>query len=312
MKNTKIDESTVRITGAGCDCYALAEGIMIDCGCSDPQIRSYAEKLCGGPVPVVLCTHSHIDHTGMCGLFDHVYMTEGTSRSAKNWMDENPEALYLNYRPEYIEDGDVLRFGERELEIIVSGVHARDYILILDRTHRILFTGDEIDRDQVLLLPAFAEQSGQMHALPAATVSDYRAMLLRVWERHREYDYLCTGHNGSPLPGEVIPEMIALCDDILENGAPGSSDCSGPTYPGTMTHFPCSDANYARYERSLAPELLRKINAAAAPSERKQSGLSLVFCKDDLYERDNNSRVEPATPLHRMCADNLAGGMLSH
>ena len=306
MEFWKIDENTWRITGAGCDCYLLAEGVMIDCGCANPQIRNAAEERIGRPVTSVICTHSHIDHTGMCGLFDHAYMTEGTSRSAKNWMDEDPSAMRLDYSPEYITDGEILRFGGRELEIIVSGVHARDNILILDRTHRILFTGDEIDRDQVLLLPAFAEKPGQYHALPAATVSDYRSMLRMIRERRAEYDLLCTGHNGSPLPGEVIGEMIRLCDDILEHGAVGDRDCAGPTFPRTMTHFPCDDAHYLRYTVSLPPELLRKIHALADPSEEKQTGLALIYCTDDLFVRENNSRVEPATPLHRMCRDNLS------
>lgn len=39
--------------------------------------------------------------------------------------------------------------------------------MIFDHTERILYAGDELDVDQVLLLPGFAEKAGQFHSEPA-------------------------------------------------------------------------------------------------------------------------------------------------
>lgn len=288
LNNQRISEHVYRITGAGCDCYLVAGSVpfLVDCGCCRENIRTYAESLIGRPVDTVLCTHAHIDHTGNAGYFDHVYMTEKTARTAKNPMDEPPENLMLSYEPEWVRDGNRIHIGDRALTIYECDCHAPGNIMILDETDGILFTGDEIDKDQVLLLPGFSERVGQYHSSPAATVSDYRRMLTRFLPLRPQVRYLCTGHNGSPLPFKAIDEMIRLCDDILA-GAEGERDCSGSTYPKEMTHFPDSKANYRRYTRK---------------------GYSLVYCADDLFVRENNSRYQPATPLHRMCEENCQRG----
>lgn len=285
LNHQKIHKNVYRILGAGCDCYLIGGDTpcLIDCGCCQDDIRAYAEQLAGTAVDTVICTHAHIDHTGNAGYFAHVYMTEKTAATAKNPMDENPENLMLAYEPEFVRDGQVIRVGSLSLQIIECNCHCPGNIMILDARDRILFTGDEIDRDQVLLLPGFSEREGQYHSSPAATVKEYRDMLTRLLPYRPSVQYLCTGHNGSPLPFSAIDDMIGLCDDIL-SGQEGSRDCSSETYPPDMTHFPYPEANYRRYARN---------------------GFSLVYCADDLYDRNKNSRCVPATPLHRMCEENL-------
>lgn len=223
-------------------------------------------------------THSHFDHTGGNGFFKEIYMDKQASKSAKNYMDEDPTFLPMDY--EIRELSDKFDLKGRELEIIKCDVHSPGNIMILDKTHRILFTGDEMDKDQVLLLPGFAEAEGQFHTCPAATVKDYHDMLVKVWCQNNAFDILCTGHNGSPLDKGIILDMIELCQKIL-SGEKGKTDCSSPTYSVSDTHFPCSNAHYLRYE---------------------YKGLALVYCGDDLRVRSNNSRVPLATPLHEICS----------
>ena len=281
----RIHENMYRITGCGCDCYLIdgSEPCLIDCGCCRENIREYAEQVIGKTVDTVICTHSHIDHTENAGYFSHVYMTEKTAATAKNPMDEPPENLMLQYEPEFVVDGQIIAVGKLELQIIECNCHCPGNIMILDTRDNILFTGDEIDRDQVLLLPGFSERQRQYHSSPAATVNDYREMLIRLLPYRPFVQCLCTGHNGSPLPFSAIDEMIALCDEIL-SGEEGSLDCSSKTYPPEMTHFPSLESNYRRCTRH---------------------GYSLVYCADDLYDRSRNSTNAPATRLHRMCEENL-------
>ncbi|MCD7807241.1 MAG: MBL fold metallo-hydrolase [Lachnospiraceae bacterium] len=258
---------------------------MIDCGCSGENIREYAGRLLEKAVDTVICTHSHIDHTGNAGFFPHVCMTERTAIGAKNPMDEDPGRLRLDYIPQIIAPGP-LQVGDLTLEIILCDCHCPGNIMILDRKDGILFTGDEIDRDQVLLLPGFSERRGQYHSSPAATVGEYRSMLMGLQVFQPVVTNLCTGHNGSPLPFSVIDEMISLCDDVL-SGKEASRDCRSDTYSPDMTHFPFYEANYCRYSRN---------------------GCSLVYCMDDLHDRRNNSIHIPATPLHGICEENKQKG----
>ena len=154
--------------------------------------------------------------------------------------------------------------------------------MILDHTERILFSGDEIDKGQVLLLPGFSEKAGQLHSEPAASVYDYQNLLKKLWERNNEFDWICTGHNGSPLDKGCIEILIELCDEIL-NGKIGEEDCSSDTYSIKDTHYPLADANYRRYTNR---------------------GFALVYCTDSLTDSKCNSLVKPATRLHRMCEEN--------
>lgn len=285
LENIKISENTYRILNAGCDCYLLdsSHPVLIDCGCSKDNIRAYCESIINKKVDAVICTHSHIDHTGSCGLFEHVYMTKETALGAKNPMDEKIAYLHLDYKPILIQDNQTMDFGGRCLKILLCDCHAPGNIMILDKDNKLLFTGDEIDKDQVLLLPGFAVKKYEYHYNNAATVLDYKRMLKKIWSINNDYDLLCTGHNGSPLLKDTISKMIKLCDSIL-NGNVGTRDCSSTTYNNTYTHFPFPQANYRRYS---------------------EDGLSLVYCADSLIDRSKNNLYTPATPLHQMCSDNL-------
>lgn len=285
MKKVKIDDATWKITGRGCDCYLLIgedEAIMIDSGCDHDNIQVYASTITNIPINTAINTHSHFDHTGGNSYFKRIYMSEAASRSAKNYMDEDKSCYRYNYDINYIEEG-YFPFKGRPLEIIMCDVHSPGNIMILDYTHRLLFTGDEIDHDQVLLLPGFAEKKNQLHARPATTVYEYKRMLKHIWTYENLFDKLCTGHNGSPLNKEYILKMIACCEKILK-GEKGNQDCSSATYRKTDTHYPFPDTNYFRLQ---------------------YQDVSLVYCADNLYDRNQNSIKQPATPLHLMCEKNI-------
>ena len=285
FKNKKINKNTYHILNAGCDVYLL-DGecpVLVDCGCAKENIQVYVSKLINKDVKNVICTHSHIDHTGSCGLFKNVYMSAKTALSAKNPMDEDTNYLYRQYQPILIEDGEILSFNNIKIEVIMCDCHASGNVMFLDLNNGILFTGDELDKDQVLLLPSFAIKKGEYHSKNAASVYDYKKMLEKIWLREKEYDILCTGHNGSPLNKKIIKDMIQLCDSIL-SGKKGIRDCSGSTYNISCSHFPYPQANYRRYS---------------------EKGLSLVYCADSLFDHSLNSLYAPATPLHKICMDNI-------
>ncbi len=285
----RINQNTYLIQGGelGCDCYLLLgdkEALMVDSGCTRKKenIRSYAEGIAGMPVHSVINTHSHFDHTGGNGYFDTIYATGKAAQSVRNVMGEKSENYPLNYRCTFVEDGDMIELQGRPLEIIQLDCHSPGNIAILDRTNRMMFTGDEIDQDQVLLLPGFAEIPGQIHSQPAASVEDYLEAMLKLREYSDHFDLICTGHNGSPLGKEWLGRYINTAKSIL-SGKRGSSDCSSSTYSKKDTHYPRKDAKYLRYS---------------------ENGASLVYCSRLIHKSDRltSETVPPATKLHIICA----------
>jgi glyoxylase-like metal-dependent hydrolase (beta-lactamase superfamily II) len=280
-----IGRDTWLIQGEGCDAYLLPgdeEAVMIDAGCSTENIRTFAQTLTDLPVRAVVNTHSHFDHTGGSGWFETVYQTAGVARSAKNTMGA-PRALYpLDYAPTLISGGTVLPFAGRPLEVIELNCHSPGDVVLLDLKHATLFTGDELESGQVLLLPGYAERTGQIHASPAAAVETYRNAVRAMRSREAEFDRLCPAHNGSPLPTVYLSWYEALCEAILA-GLEGDPDCASPTYRREVLHFPFPEAGYRR---------------------ARHMGASLVYNARLLRESDRSGGLNffPATPLHLVSA----------
>ncbi len=286
FQSEKIAPKTYRIMGRGSDCYLLEgdnESIMIDSGCDHENIQKYAQSLTHNPVRSVINTHSHFDHTGGNGYFEKIFVTEKMIKTCKQCMDEDHDKYLYDYNFTLVKDLQLIPLQGRELLILECDCHSPGNIVILDRKERLLFVGDELDKDQILLLPGFAEKPGQFQSVPASTVSDYLKMLYRINEYIEDFDYICTGHNGSPLDKSVINIMIELCIMILNNQIETSLNCESETYLVTDPHYPYQEANYCK---------------------ATFKGYSLVYCNDDLVDRSNNSKSDPITPLHKLCAEN--------
>ena len=277
-----ISKDTWIIQGEGCDCYLLEgqkEAIMIDAGGSRENIRAYAQSFTSMPLRRVINTHSHFDHTGGNGFFEEVLCTEKVSRSAKNTMGENPDKYPLEYTFTLVEDGDVIDLGSRLLKIIELDCHSPGDIAVLDMTGRMLFAGDEIESGQVLLLPGYAEQSGQIHARAAASVETCLRTMRKIETLKPQFDAIYPSHNGSPISADYIDWFIALCEGIVSGEIVGRKDCSSRSYSTEVTHYPYPFSQYLRGE---------------------YKGASLVYCSKLIRDQDYElaDMLLPATPLH--------------
>lgn len=262
----QLTENTFIISGKGADSYLLLgeeEAIMIDAGQSEFNIRAYAQTLTDLPLSKVINTHSHFDHTGGNGFFDTIYGTEGISRSAKN-CSRNAELYPLDYSFTFIKDHDIIPIKGRPLQIILLDCHSPENIAILDETNRMLFPGDELESGQVLLLPGFAEEIGKPCAGHAASVETYLHAMEKLKSFESKFDTICPAHNGTPIYKGYLDQYITLAQMILD-GYEGSTDCSSPTYPSSMGHFPLPEANYRRGE---------------------YKGASLIYCSDLIWDKD--------------------------
>lgn len=252
----------------GCDCFLLpgdGEAVMIDAGISTENIRLYAEKLCGMPVPTVINTHSHFDHTGGNGFFDRICITEAASASAKNTIGCADARDYpMDYGFTFIRNGDILTYGNQKLKIVELDCHSQGNIAILDQTRRLLFCGDEVDSGQVLLLPGFGEKPGEIYARGASSVEKFLHVIRLLRSMEDQFDYIMPGHNGAPIDKSYLEMFETLAVRIL-NGEVGSKDLSSPTYLPSFQHYPSPDMHYRRAAYRMA---------------------SLVYCTDRIRESD--------------------------
>jgi glyoxylase-like metal-dependent hydrolase (beta-lactamase superfamily II) len=103
-------------------------------------------------------------------------------------------------------DGDVIDLGGRELEVIYTPGHSPGSVCLLDRSNRMLWTGD-------LFFP------GPLYAFgPDVELDVYVESIDRIAALVEEYDYVLSGHNDPWVPSEVIIRVGDAFRTIFEGG----------------------------------------------------------------------------------------------
>lgn len=221
----KITPNTYVITGTGCESYLLLGdecAMLIDSAMSKKNLKEFCETLTDLPIDGVINTHGHGDHTLGNGFFKKAYMHPLAVEDARRGFGDM-SGYPTDYPIETLEEGHVLNLGRRELEILYIGAHSLGSIAILDRTNRILFTGDELDPGQVL-----CNMNG--HKSPGQSIQNHQKNMRKLKARYDEYDIICPAHNGTPIDKSYVNDFIIL-DQMIMDGVPGREDISSPTLP---------------------------------------------------------------------------------
>jgi glyoxylase-like metal-dependent hydrolase (beta-lactamase superfamily II) len=129
------------------------EGAIIDPGGNGDMIAEKVGEM-GLDIKYIIATHGHFDHNaGLKKLRDAKIdapflvhknddsFVEESKRSAERWgllIDQVPDA------DEHMKEGDVLKVGELELEIIHTPGHSPGGISIYIKSEGILFSGDTL------------------------------------------------------------------------------------------------------------------------------------------------------------------------
>lgn len=245
FKAIKLLEHVWSIEGDGCCCY-LVEGnqtaMVIDTTFSTGNIRKFAQTLTDIPVHYAINTHGHFDHTGGNGYFDLVFMHENGMKDGRTpYPSLNPKDYILDYPIATIKDQSKLELGNYELEIIEIPSHSPSSVAILDKTSRILFTGDEVSTIPVALI--------YMQDDPQPTIEDYLAHLMKLKGFENQFDYVCSGHTTDLIDKTIIDEYIENCKQIMA-GKLGSTDVM-PENPPEDFHMPLIEyKRLSTYKRS--------------------------------------------------------------
>lgn len=237
------------------------KALLIDTGYGEGNFRQVVESITDKPVMVVN-THGHFDHTGGNALWEAAWMAEGSQASARipfseeqqRWYDAKP---HKDYQIHILKDGDIIDLGGKIVEVLSIPAHQEGSIALLDKTDRLLFTGDELESGQVLL---FVRDNN----LPLEqVVSAHKANMEKLAARRAEYDFICPAHNGAMLQPDIyLKDFIALDRAILEGTAAVQPDTAGFGY----APYQVGDSTFAKM----------------GPQERVQHGqASIVYLKKE-------------------------------
>lgn len=237
------------------------KALLIDTGYGEGDFRQIVESITDKPVMVVN-THGHFDHTGGNGWWEEAWMSEGAVPGARvpfceeqqRWYDAKP---HKDYRIHILKDGDIIDLGGKIVEVLSIPAHQEGSIALLDKTDRLLFTGDELEAGQVLL---FVRDRN----LPLEqVVSAHKQNMEKLAARRAEYDFICPAHNGTLLqPDLYLNDFIALDQEILDGTAHIQPDTAG------FGFAPNPDTN--------------DMFAKMGPKERAQHGqASIVYLKKE-------------------------------
>ena len=91
-----------------------------------------------------------------------------------------------------LRDGERIELGGRTLEVLLTPGHTPGSLSLLDRGHRLLFTGDT-------LYPA------ELYAhMPESNLADYERSAARLGALADAVDVVCPGHNEARVPASLL------------------------------------------------------------------------------------------------------------
>jgi glyoxylase-like metal-dependent hydrolase (beta-lactamase superfamily II) len=98
-----------------------------------------------------------------------------------------------------VKDGKVIDLGGRKLEVLLTPGHTPDALCLLDREHKLLFTGDSFYAGPIFLY------------VPETNVDDYHRSVDRLAALAPQLELLLPSHN---FPAEK-PEMLLRLQEAM-------------------------------------------------------------------------------------------------
>ncbi|WP_242916076.1 MBL fold metallo-hydrolase [Pontibacter liquoris] len=138
-----------------------SECVVIDPGCYAPEERQQLKKYIADhnlKVVRLLNTHCHIDHvlgnqfvasTYNVGLEIHA-ADEQVLRAVPTYAPAYGFPQYAEQLPErYLKDGDVIKFGRTELQVIFAPGHAPGHVVFYNEADKVVIGGDVLFRQSI-------------------------------------------------------------------------------------------------------------------------------------------------------------------
>ena len=212
----RVAERTWMILSDGDYSYLLkgddGDALMIDSGYGAGSIRRFCEDLIGCPVKRIANTHHHFDHTAGNGYFELAYMAaESVPLATVPFPSFDGIEFPRDYNVQIVEDGDTIPLKGRDLLVLKMPDHAVGSIVMVDKTDRILFCGDEI---------------GMPFGKPVnTTVENWLRLMEKLMAHRQDFDLVFGG--GGQVDPAVLDGITENCRAIL-NGAEGVPEANPP------------------------------------------------------------------------------------
>jgi len=132
-------------------CEATRKAALVDPGGDLPRLRSALEEF-DVSLEKVFLTHGHLDHCAAADLVRQEFHVpiEGPHVEDKFWIDQLGEASRrMGFPPaepftpdRWLEQGDTIRFGAQELEVLHCPGHTPGHVVFFHRELRLALVGD--------------------------------------------------------------------------------------------------------------------------------------------------------------------------
>ena len=210
--------------------------LLFDTGIGVLPIRPVVERLTRLPVTVVN-SHTHYDHIGGNWEFASILALD-TDYTRANMAGRPYEQIAIDFVPEafcrgvpdgvdlaavrskpwqaerLIGDGEIIDLGGRTLEVLHVPGHTPDALVLLDREHRLLFTGDTWYDASLWLFAA------------ETSLIDYEQSMASLAVIEQNVDYLLGAHNSA----RVDSGRLALVDLALRQIRSGELSATTDDY----------------------------------------------------------------------------------
>ncbi len=215
------------------------KALLIDTAFGLGDLKGLCNLLSGGKELIVVNTHPHIDHASGNCQFDRVYCHEYAvpQLQARHrpdilddlfdedgtpiWTEFDPNDLiaFQDYEIIGLPDGHIFDLGEGYyVELIFTAGHASGHCMLLDKTTRLLFAGDDVISMRIAIEgPRPGDPYGSY-----ATVRAYYEQMSKLAGRMDEFDYVFPGHFVFDLENYVVEDLAATAKSILD--APQNCD----------------------------------------------------------------------------------------
>ncbi len=211
-----------------------SRALLFDSGIGLVPIRPVVESLTKLPVEV-LNSHTHFDHVGGNYEFDQVLAIDSAYTRANmagfphtelagelapealcHGAPENADLDAYRVRPwaaaRYVTDGEVLDLGDRQIEVLQVPGHTPDAVALLDRRHRLLWTGDSY------------YDGGLWLFVPETNLDSYQQSMTRLVDLAASVDFLLPAHNTARVdPSWMIP-VVGVLEKIRSGEIDGTKE----------------------------------------------------------------------------------------
>jgi glyoxylase-like metal-dependent hydrolase (beta-lactamase superfamily II) len=163
------------LTGPGTNTYVVGESapIVIDPGPGDEQHLRRVVAACLAPPTLIVCTHSHPDHSPGAAALAAEFGIPVLGRPAPDDGYQDPS--YLPTR--ILEDGDCLPGDVGVLRALHTPGHASNHVCLLLESEGLLFTGDHLmSGSTVVILPPDGSMREYLRSLERLLAEPLRAL----------------------------------------------------------------------------------------------------------------------------------------